>query len=160
MLHWLTRDYDRSIEMNQRALELAPDSTFVLLIQSFCLVAARRLDEAEQTIRKFSRLMDRDPAPWVAFIHALDGRASTEEVLPLIEEFDRFYGPFFAATRYAAVGENERARERLEHARDIGDQNYWMFIALEPFLDPLRSEPWFEAMVDELGLDDSMWQTE
>jgi eukaryotic-like serine/threonine-protein kinase len=50
------------------------------------------------------------------------------------------------ATIYAALGDRERALSGLEHAYQEHDQ-YMIYMNVDPALDPLRSEPRFQAML-------------
>lgn len=56
------------------------------------------------------------------------------------------------ATIYAALGEKDKAFDALGKAYELRDA--WMpFLKADPFMDPLRSDPRFNALLVRLGLD-------
>ena len=93
----------------------------------------------------------RDPYPlaMLASIYGLQGR--NDEAAPLIEELKetarhRYVSGFLFAEAYVGLGQREQAITWLEQAYDQHDQ--WMVFANSyPALDPLRSEPRFQALL-------------
>ena len=59
--------------------------------------------------------------------------------------------PFWSAMVYLGLGDRDRALELLresarEHSQDL------VFLKVDPWLDPLRSDPRFQALLRELGI--------
>src|SRR5271169_3555017 len=93
----------------------------------------------------------RDPYPLavLASIYGLQGR--NDEAAPLIEELKetarhRYVSGFLLAEVYVGLGQRDQAITWLERAYEEHDQ--WMvFVNSYPELDPLRSEPRFQALL-------------
>jgi tetratricopeptide (TPR) repeat protein len=93
----------------------------------------------------------RDPYPLavLASIYGLQGR--NDEAAPLIEELKetarhRYVSGFLFAEAYVGLGQRDQAITWLERAYEEHDQ--WMVFANSyPELDPLRSEPRFQALL-------------
>jgi tetratricopeptide (TPR) repeat protein len=93
----------------------------------------------------------RDPYPLavLASIYGLQGR--NDEAAPLIEELKetarhRYVSGFLFAEAYVGLGQRDQAITWLERAYEVHDQ--WMVFANSyPGLDPLRSEPRFQALL-------------
>ena len=69
----------------------------------------------------------------------------------LVEPFFAFYEPDYAlATAYTALGEKDRAIEALEHGFAEGNKSYLFLLPGDPFLDDLRGDPRFEALVQKI----------
>src|SRR5436305_7233987 len=54
------------------------------------------------------------------------------------------------AIAYTSLGEKERAIEALERGFEGGNKSYLFLLPGDPFLDDLRDDPRFEALVQKL----------
>jgi hypothetical protein len=63
----------------------------------------------------------------------------------------RYVQPYAFALIYLALGEKDQAVDWLERGtRDRGG-TYLAFIKVDPFFDPLRGDPRFEAVVQKVA---------
>ena len=51
---------------------------------------------------------------------------------------------------YTSLGEKDRAIEALEHGFAGGNKSYLFLLPGDPFLDDLRGDPRFEALVQKI----------
>jgi non-specific serine/threonine protein kinase len=73
-------------------------------------------------------------------------------VTPAVEEIlgaDPQYS-WFLAQCYALVDDRDRAIEWLGHAAKLGFINYPLLAERDPFLEPLRSEPAFKTLIEDI----------
>ena len=89
-----------------------------------------------------------------ALVLAMLGEAA--EARAILQEWERGDTPAYlatdrAASLYVLVGEKEKALEVLERDFREGDQVLWAAYR-RPFFDPLRREPRFMRLLEELGL--------
>jgi hypothetical protein len=97
------------------------------------------------------------PAPLIveqARFFAVLGRV--EEACLIIEELEglrqtEYVPPLFTASIYRALGNYEEVFNRLEDAVQQRSGRL-PFLSVEPSWDPLRQDPRFQALVEELGL--------
>jgi TolB-like protein/Flp pilus assembly protein TadD len=151
------RKYDRAMPVFEDALRLDPTWSTTYWYYMMALRNADRLEEAEEKARKFAELMGMNPEMWVNIIRATTGEVPAEVVMPMLLQLERIGGPYVVATFAAGMGEKEQAIALLQNAHAIGDPNLHTFIASEQMLDPLRSDPRFQAILEDLGLDDDLW---
>jgi tetratricopeptide (TPR) repeat protein len=58
--------------------------------------------------------------------------------------------PYFLGVLYAAIGENDKAFASLEKGCRERDP-YLAWLKVSPAVDPLRSDPRFQGLLDQLG---------
>jgi tetratricopeptide (TPR) repeat protein/DNA-binding winged helix-turn-helix (wHTH) protein len=89
-----------------------------------------------------------------AHVNIMWGR--TDEAKRLLDKVlemrqGHYVSPYHLATVYAAMGEDERAIDSLEDAREVRDQ-YLFLIGIDPRLDSLHSHPRFRLLLSSIGL--------
>ena len=62
----------------------------------------------------------------------------------------RYVAPYALALVYLGLGEKERALDELERAYQRGETNYLFVIKVDPFMDDLRGNPRFDALVQKV----------
>jgi len=96
---------------------------------------------------------ERHPVATIAGIYGLEGRKrEAEELIDELKETarDRYVSGFFFAEAYLGLGQKDQAVTWLERAYEEHDQ-YMVFANSYPGLDPLRSEPRFEALMRRMN---------
>jgi len=62
----------------------------------------------------------------------------------------RYVAPYALALVYLGLGEKERALDELERGYQRGETNYLFVIKVDPFMDDLRGNPRFDALVQKV----------
>jgi serine/threonine-protein kinase len=114
----------------------------------------RQVREAIAAFQKARQLSEFAMA-LVALGHAYAASGNRSEALKLLAELKeqskhRFISPLDVATLYAGLGDKEQALTWLEKAYDERSFNL-VSIKVEPFLDSLRAEPRFQALVKKMN---------
>lgn len=116
-----------------------------------------RLGRSEEARKLLETLVDATglwARVWRGWVRAILGDAT--EIRAFLQAWERgeaqgYLGADRVAVLYASVGEKEKALDVLERDLREGDQNFWA-IYRSPFFDPLRREPRFLRLLQELGL--------
>jgi serine/threonine-protein kinase len=156
-LHHARRLDEAEVEL-ARARELDPDFLPVLAESAEVAVERGRHEEALVAAARAVGLASEEPksvALW-GWTCARCGRET--EARAALESLERIAGrryvpSFELAVVHTGLGETEKALELLEQALD---ELYWriLFLGVDSRLDPLRSHPRFERIVDRLGIAD------
>jgi eukaryotic-like serine/threonine-protein kinase len=151
-MHHLARRFDREIEAARAALDL--DSNFMLgrVRLSSGLLHQGRYDEALVEMEK-ARELARTPdlVAAVGYAHGRAGHrrealAALTELNGLIASRARYVSPYALALVHTGLGNRDDAFRYLEQAIDARHPAA-AFLAVEPDLDPLRSDPRFAALL-------------
>ena len=169
--HWMvgwTLHYARRAEDSVRALEKMLEH-FPSFPNAWTFLAKARyqLGDREGTLNACERAMELMPESpmclsYVAHIQARLGEADAAE-----RSWQRFLGtgeargytdPYYAAAALAGLGREEEALERLDHIRADASSWGWL-LAVDPLLDPLRQDRRFDAVLERVGLRESVDQS-
>ena len=71
--------------------------------------------------------------------------------LAALKESDREFGSFNSARIYAQLGDKDAAFDALNRALDVRESSL-LYLKVDPYLDPLRGDSRFAALVKRLGL--------
>jgi serine/threonine protein kinase/tetratricopeptide (TPR) repeat protein len=146
---YFARDYESAVRRFRKALEL--DENFIPAHGwlGMALGQQRRFDES---VDAFRRALAVDHVPilvaMLGHTYAIAGnRSEAERVITDLryEAESRYISPYDLAVIHGALGDLEAALGDLEAA--LEDRSAWMvFIDVDPRLDPLRSDPRFQAL--------------
>jgi TolB-like protein/DNA-binding winged helix-turn-helix (wHTH) protein/Tfp pilus assembly protein PilF len=154
MYFFLGREYDRAIEVERKALELDAKCYTCRTYLAIALAQSRRLPEALKEAR-LVRLQEANPldvSTATTAIAAAGQRAEAEASLRRLLQLrkQRWVCPYELGTIYLALGDREKALHELENAYQA--HSICMTWAKDdPRLDPLRSEPRFQAILQRMS---------
>jgi serine/threonine protein kinase/tetratricopeptide (TPR) repeat protein len=154
--YYCAREYDRSGEQCLIALELNPNSDSAHACLGYGYLGKRSYKRAIEETKKAVTLSGGDAvrSVWLGRAYAEGGdRADALKVLSqLQEQSSRVYvPPYFMATLQVALGDKEQAFTWLTQAYAVHDL-YLAWIKVDPAVDPLRSDPRFQALLRQMHL--------
>jgi serine/threonine-protein kinase len=153
---YFARRYPEAEEELRKALAMNPDFVGARLVLWWVQVIQREYDQA---IADIKREMEKPGLKTVkklmlAYVNAAAG--NREEASGLMWELEAKLESesrlaLMAAMVYAAMGEKDRAFERLQLAFQIREPGL-LFLKVSPWAEPLRSDPRYGALLERLGL--------
>ncbi|HSM03940.1 MAG TPA: protein kinase, partial [Longimicrobiales bacterium] len=148
--------YDDALGPYRRAWELDPESPFTGVFYGWALAYARRPAAAIPFLDRVADEIGGGPfASWArSLARALEGDAEgvARAITPEFEAAGRGAQTFARAVSdsWALVGDADRALEWLGRAVDLGLLNEPFLREHAWFLDPIREDPRFEALMDRV----------
>ncbi|MCI0329891.1 MAG: protein kinase [candidate division Zixibacteria bacterium] len=159
MVHYEARRYDQAFEECRKTMEIDPNFYVVNLLLGRTHLQAGNFEEAVAELRKALALSHESTLvlATLGYAYARAGKKSEAlEVLKRLEEIsrERYVAPNTRAILYVGLGETELAFEWLQKAFE--ERSLWAAhtpLAIDPILDPLRSDPRFSALLRKAGLE-------
>jgi TolB-like protein len=153
-VYTLARRYDESIAQLRDTVEMHPEFYWGHRFLGRVLELKGATGEAITEYRKAFELND-DPVVLAMLAHAKVSVGKQDEVRQILgqltEEAKTRYVPAYAfAVIHLALGEKDQALDWLEKAARDHDGLYSTFFKVDPYLDPLRGDPRFEALVSAI----------
>jgi tetratricopeptide (TPR) repeat protein len=153
-LYLCARRYDEAEAQARKVLEIDPRFFLAHYYLGEILQFTGRSAEATAEYQKAFDLTN-DPYPLAALgqIYARTGKV--EEARKILSQLDeeaksRFIAPYARALLLTGLGEREQAIDELERAYREKTGAYLFVIKVDPFLDDLRGNPRFEALVKRI----------
>ncbi|HVH89465.1 MAG TPA: protein kinase [Terriglobales bacterium] len=153
--YYFAHQYDTAIRQCRRALELEPNSAGAYDCLGLAYLAKGSYLQAIAACQRAVEFSSNDPARIVGLgrAYALSGNMS--EAHKILNDLNsasehRYIPPYFLAELHAALGDKEQAMNFLETSyreRDI----YIAWLKVDSALDPVRSDPRFEALLQRVG---------
>jgi len=151
MPYYLKRDYPRALELLRQANELGPSFTTTWEIAVY--IQNKLLNETLAELKKANQARNGDPILIydVGMIYAAQGKRA--EALQVIKDLEGISDASLSqahliAKIYAALNEKEMALSWLE--RGLATGAIGSFYKDEPVWDPIRADPRFEALVQQI----------
>ena len=140
----------------RNTLEMDPSYELPHLILGQAYEEQGSFDLAIPELRKAVDLSHGTPLMLSALAHAYARAGKRTEAQQLLTELEaaskhQYVSPYYLALVYIGLGEKEMALSLLEKAF-TDRSNGLIFMAVEPELDPIRSEPRFVALEQKLKL--------
>jgi TolB-like protein/Tfp pilus assembly protein PilF len=156
--YYLLRDYPDLIEASRRGLLLDSKDWFQHYSLGIGYEGTGKLQDAISEYQKAVELSagNRDALASLAHAYAGIGRkAEAQKILRDLQQKSKTanFSPYFIATIYAGLGDNDKAFEFLDRASR--EKSLEMFhIKGDLRIDNLRSDPRFQALLSRVGLSD------
>lgn len=156
--YWFAGRRDEARASWRKALELDPAFSNASLMVARAHVTQGDYAQAIAELLKGLSFGERQPFLLGALAHAHARAGQRAEALKVLGELRRveaeepgYVAVFGSIWAYAGLGDNDQALARLEQAvRDRTDRA--VYIGMDPLLDPLRSDPRFQALVHRVGV--------
>ncbi len=154
--YYQARQFDRTIEMNQRALELDPTYAVALVNIGRAYQQKGMHPQAQAAFQKILTVASEDPAVLALLGHdyALSGRrADAQQIAAQLKSFTarRYVPALYFALISIGLGDKDDAFRWLDAAVDERAE-YLIYLASEPLADPLRSDPRFADLLKKIGI--------
>jgi tetratricopeptide (TPR) repeat protein len=157
VMHWLARHYDRAVEQVQRVLEVDPNYPLAHFVFGQTRTMERKFEEAIPALRKAVELYGGAPMVmgWLGLALGQSGNAA--EARALLDRLHAIAAQFYVpATSFAlthlSLGEIDQAFFWLDRAIEDRDPII-VPIKSYPFLDPLRDDPRFHALLRKMNFE-------
>jgi len=154
LLSYYAREYDEAIEQEKKALEIDPTYWFAHYFLGWTYLQKGQTREAIAELQKAADLSG-FPQAIAPVGHAQAKAGNRAEALKILAEFKTWsktglVAPYDMATVYFGLGDKEQGFAWLEKAAEA--RNWWvLFIKVEPWMDPLRSDPRFQAIIRKMN---------
>jgi TolB-like protein/Tfp pilus assembly protein PilF len=154
IIYLYARRYDAAEAQARKTLEIDSRSFVAHYYLGAALQLTSRLKEAIPEFQKAVEL-NNDPYSIAMLAQAYARNGQTDEARKLLAHLNEMAKsaevPDYAlATAYTSLGEKESAIEALEHGFSEGNKSYLFLLPGDPFLDDLRGDPRFEALVQKI----------
>lgn len=153
---YMARKYDQAIEQLQNTLEMDPNFALPRMVLGQAYEQKNAYPQALAELQQSVNTSHDSPQMLGALGHAYGvsgNRSGAEKVLAkLMEQSKKQYvSPFYVAIVYVGLAENDEAVDWLEKAYK-DRSNAIIFSKVDPQLDPLRSIPRFQSLLNQLAL--------
>jgi serine/threonine protein kinase/tetratricopeptide (TPR) repeat protein len=153
---YFARRYDAAIHELRKTLAMSPDFLGARLVLWWVLIAQGVFGEAIADIRRELEQPGLRTVKKLMLAYACAASGNREEANGILRELeprlageDRLLLP--SALLFTALGLKDRAFQQLHRAFELREPGL-MFLKVAPWLDPLRSDPRYGALVEKLGL--------
>jgi tetratricopeptide (TPR) repeat protein len=146
------RRYPEAIDALKRVLAVDPGRVYARIHLADSYEAAGMYGESGEQFRLIQTALGGHPRPGVAHFYAATGDpARAKKIAGQLRRDARDSDWFFLAGVYARLGEIDQAFSCLELAYEKRDF-FLVFLEVDPYMDPLRSDPRYVALVQRIGL--------
>ena len=154
-VNYMARRYDEAIKQLRSTVEMDPEFYFAHRYLGLTLELKGNLGGAIAEYKKALEL-NNDPSGLAFIAHAeksMGRETEAREILAQMtkEATTRYVQPYAVAIVHLALGEKDQALDWLQRAAQERGATYFNFIKVDPYLDPLRGDPRFEALVEEVA---------
>ncbi|MEE9263182.1 MAG: protein kinase [Vicinamibacteria bacterium] len=155
--HYFAGRYEVAIEEYQKALELGSAFAPGHWHLGWAYEQAGRYPEAIAEAQRAIEISDGNPLYIASLGHAHAKAGNEDEARTILDRLEqesatRHVSAYHVAVIYAALGDTDRAFERLEGAFE--ERSPWIgYMKVDPRVDPLRSDPRFDELLRKARLD-------
>lgn len=154
--YYHARKFDLTVAENSKSLELDPSYAVALVNIGRAYQQKGMHREAQETFQKILALSPDSGAVLALLGHEYGvsgNRPEAERILARLRELStrRYVPAVYMALVYTGMGDKSQAFEWLEKAYAERCE-YLVYLPTEPLADPLRGDPRFKRLLDQLGL--------
>jgi TolB-like protein/DNA-binding SARP family transcriptional activator/Tfp pilus assembly protein PilF len=154
-VHYYQRNFDAAVAQCRRTTDMNADFEQAWLWAGWAHEAAGRYGDAVQMLDRAAALSRRGPTVLVALgrAHALSGNtAAARQILAELQRDHAGYLPAYEMAKlHLALNDNAEALTWLRRAYDQHEHSL-VFLAVDPQLDRLRSNPAFAELTAKVGV--------
>jgi DNA-binding winged helix-turn-helix (wHTH) protein/TolB-like protein/Tfp pilus assembly protein PilF len=155
IFYW-NHEYDRAIAGYSKIIELDPQFASAHTRLGMTYLAKRSLPEAAHEFEEAEKLSGPNAYTegLLGYADALSGNTpkAHQMIQKLTERSGHEYVPALSiALIYVSLGEREHALEWLSHSYQ-DRSTHMVYAKVDPLLDPMRSDPRFNALLHQMGL--------
>src|SRR3989441_8151035 len=148
------RRYDEAIEQLRKTLEMDPSFYYAHYNLGEALEMKGLTENAIAEYQKATALND-DPVPQALLGHLYAKMGRKDEARRILQRLrdsskQHYVSPYLFAMIHIGLGDKDQAIDFLEKTYEDRDGYSIAFVKVDPFLDPLRSDPRFEALVQRV----------
>jgi adenylate cyclase len=153
---YFARRYDESIDELQKTLAMNPDFLGARMVLWWVWVAKGAYAEAIADIRRETERPGLRTVKKLMLGYACAASGDKEEANGILWELEAKLAAedrlaLLSALLFTALDIKDRAFQQLHRAYEIREPGL-LFLKVAPWLDPLRSDPRYGALVEKLGL--------
>jgi len=154
--YYQARQFDLSIQANQNSLLADPTYADALMNIARSYEQLKKYDRADAMLQKVLAASPNEPAALAMAGHeyAVSGRsADARKIVARLQELShtRYVSPLYTALVYIGLGDKKAAFRSLDQADEEGS-DYLVYLGSDPWADPLRGDPRFQAFLQKLGV--------
>jgi serine/threonine-protein kinase len=154
MAYYGARQYDQAIQQERKTLRLEPEFATSYWIMGMAYEQKKSYAEALAAYEQALKLRPGNPnyLASLARSQALAGKVSdARKILDGLLKSPEPVSPFFIALVYTALGDRDNAFMWLN--KSVADRSGSVrYLKIEPRLDPLRTDPRFDELLQRVGL--------
>jgi TolB-like protein len=156
IFYYYNRQYDESISIARKTLELDPGFSPAYRLLSLNYTAIHRFGEAIEENQRWANCINNKPKTDVAlaYIYANAGRIEeTKKIIMEVESGQLLSGNDYRgmALVYVALGEKDKAFEWLDKSYDMHEESLCS-IRIDPKFDMIRDDPRFDELLKKVNL--------
>ncbi len=154
---YFSRDYERALEEYRDAVQMDPNFAGTRLGLGQVYQQLGRLEESIAELETGMRLLSGSPFALARLAHGYAVGAQMEKAKSGLEQLlrlsrEKYVSPYDVALVHIGLRQMDDAFRELDRALD--QRSLWMgYLNVEPQMDPLRSDPRFEKLVQRMGLE-------
>ncbi len=153
---YFARRYDQAIDELQKTLAMNPDFLGARMVLWWVYIAKGAYQEAIADIRRESERPGLRTVKKLMLAYACAAAGDKEEANGILWEIEAKLASedrlaLLSALVFTALDIKDRAFQQLHRAYEIREPGL-LFLKVAPWLDPLRSDPRYGALVEKLGL--------
>lgn len=156
-IHTLAHRYDDALPFFKTGLEMEPNVPLARAELAWTYAFKRSYLEAISEYSRISKLpsaVDQLVLAGSGYVHAVSGQR--REAVDIVAQLNnlsksRYVDSYMVAAVYVGLGDKKNSLDQLDKAYKERSSSM-VFVKVDPFFDPLRSDPRFQELIRRVGL--------